>query len=969
MPELSRIESIFLAARERQSTLERIAYLDGVCEGDTELRTRVEVLLAAEPELGRFLEPLVSTIDFASSNTSDDAAEVAGRFIAGKYKLLERLAEGGMGEVWVAEQLDPVKRRVAIKLIKPGMDSRAVLARFEAERQALALMDHPSIAKVLDAGAVGVCDEPEKSATGKPPRVAYASGSSRPYFVMELVKGTPITQFCDERKLTTRERLELFVPVCQAIQHAHQKGIIHRDIKPSNILVALHDEKAVPKVIDFGVAKAIGQQLTEKTLYTAFGTLVGTPTYMAPEQATFNQLDVDTRSDIYSLGVVLYELLAGSTPFEAERLKKAALDEVLRLVREEEPPRPSTRLSTSAAKATIAAVRQSEPARLTKVLRGELDWVVMKALEKDRSRRYETANGLAMDIQRYLRGEAVLAVPPSAIYRLRKFTRRNKTGLAIVGMLLLLVVSVGAGVGVLRDRAARDAETVRAVMSQLDAAVQDRNRKSWSEARVAAERAGLLLGEGDDHADLRDRLRSLLNDINMVDRLERVRLDQSILKEEYWDHSSADPAYEATFREYGIDLMTLDEQRAAARIRDSVIWEELVAALDDWVWLIPRVAVARRERIRAVARMADPDEWRNRFREPATRGNRAALMDLAARPEVATLPPTSSVLLARALVSAGAGSTAAKVLAEAQRRSPADFWLNQQLAVVLRWRIRPPRYLEAAGYCRAAIAIRPNEAGIHAQLGSCLLAPEHVNEAIPAYQRAIELRPNYARPLHDLGQAMVMKGDWDQAISYYRRYLDKNPVPDDAAFAHYNLATAYRSTLARDKAMAEYRSALACAPKYAGARRELAFLLANCTDHRLRDLPQALAEADRAVQDAKDDAMCWLVLGAARYRTDDWKGAITALDKAAALQKGAERQSSGSVYIWLFLAMSCHRDGQPERARTNYVRAAEWMEQQHKWMEKTPIAKDELPRLRDEAVALLGINGALTSPPTPAPGN
>jgi eukaryotic-like serine/threonine-protein kinase len=299
---------------------------------------------------------------------------------------------------------------------------------------------------------------------------------------MELVKGTPITQFCDERKLSTRERLELFVPVCHAIQHAHQKGIIHRDIKPSNVLVALHDEKAVPKVIDFGVAKAVGQQLTEKTLYTGFGTLVGTPSYMAPEQATFNQLDIDTRSDIYSLGVLLYELLAGSPPFEPERLKKSALDEVLRLVREEDPPRPSQRLSTSETRASIAAVRQSEPAKLTKLLRGELDWVVMKALEKDRNRRYETANGFSADVQRYLAGEAVQAVPPSTGYRLRKFARRNKGPVLAAALVVLTLVAgvVGTSIG---------------LVQAADRAEGERRAKVTAEKRLAQIEKGIdLLG-------------------------------------------------------------------------------------------------------------------------------------------------------------------------------------------------------------------------------------------------------------------------------------------------------------------------------------------------------------------------------------------------------------------------------------------------------------------------------------------
>jgi serine/threonine protein kinase len=333
-----------------------------------------------------------------------------------------------MGVVFMAEQSRPVQRTVALKIIKPGMDTRQVIARFEAERQALALMDHPNIAKVLDAGT---------------------TDTGRPYFVMELVKGMPITKYCDDRHLTPRARLELFIPVCQAVQHAHQKGIIHRDLKPSNVMIALYDGRPVPKIIDFGVAKATGSKLTERTLFTEFGAILGTLEYMSPEQAELNQLDVDTRADIYSLGVLLYELLTGTTPLERKRMKATALDEVLRLIREEDPPKPSTRLSTTEGLPSIAASRGLEPTKLSGQVRGELDWIVMKALEKDRNRRYETANGFAADVQRYLADEPVQACPPSAGYRLRKFARRNKTGVfagtAIVTALVtgLAIASIG----------------------------------------------------------------------------------------------------------------------------------------------------------------------------------------------------------------------------------------------------------------------------------------------------------------------------------------------------------------------------------------------------------------------------------------------------------------------------------------------------------------------------------------------
>jgi serine/threonine protein kinase len=374
--------------------------------------------------------------------TVDEAPRERPGTVIGPYKLLQQIGEGGMGTVYMAEQTQPVQRRVAVKLIKPGMDSRQVIARFEAERQALAVMDHPNIAKVLDGGT---------------------TDAGRPYFVMDLVKGVPITRYCDDHRLTPRQRLELFIPVCQAIQHAHQKGVVHRDLKPSNVLVALYDGKPVPKVIDFGVAKATGQSLTDKTLVTGFGNIVGTLEYMSPEQAEINQLDIDTRSDIYSLGVLLYELLTGSPPFSRKELEKAGILEMLRLIRELEPSKPSIKLSTADGLPTLAANRGTEPAKLAKLIRGELDWIVMKAIEKDRNRRYETANGFAMDVQRYLANEPVLACPPSATYRLKKFVRRNLGPVLAGAALLLALVAgiVGTTWGLLRANRARLAEAQR----------------------------------------------------------------------------------------------------------------------------------------------------------------------------------------------------------------------------------------------------------------------------------------------------------------------------------------------------------------------------------------------------------------------------------------------------------------------------------------------------------------------------
>lgn len=448
---------IFEHALEIESPSEREAYLSEACSSDPSLKERIDRLLAAEAEVEHFLppNPEASTLPLPELSVDEEAGTVIGR-----YKLLEKIGEGGWGVVYMADQSEPVSRRVALKIVRLGMDSKQVIARFEVERQALAMMNHENIAKVLDAGT---------------------TETGRPYFVMELVRGIPITQFCDENKATTPQRLELFIEVCYAVQHAHQKGIIHRDIKPSNILVTMHDHKAVPKIIDFGIAKATQQKLTNKTLFTQFQQFIGTPAYMSPEQTQMSGLDLDTRTDIYSLGVLLYELLTGKTPLDAKELSKADYDEMRRRIREEDPMLPSTQLNSMNDEeiTTVANRRHVEPTRLNRLVKGELDWIVMKAIEKDRSRRYDTATEFALDVRRYVDLEPVKAAAPSKLYQMRKMIRRHRGAFAAAA---LIVVSLITGISVSSWQAVR---AMRAEVSADQAATVARQARQVAEENAA----------------------------------------------------------------------------------------------------------------------------------------------------------------------------------------------------------------------------------------------------------------------------------------------------------------------------------------------------------------------------------------------------------------------------------------------------------------------------------------------------
>jgi eukaryotic-like serine/threonine-protein kinase len=870
---------------------EQAAYLDEACGGDPRLRAAVEALLRARASDPDFLEQPAGSLagttgsvfsDRATATTDSIANEQPGIVLAGRYKLLEEIGEGGMGTVWMAQQQEPVKRLVAVKLIKPGMDSKAVLARFEAERQALALMDHPNIAKVFDAGTTE-------------PNGRTSVGLGRPYFVMELVKGVPITEFCDKHRLTPRQRLELFVPVCQAIQHAHQKGVIHRDLKPSNVLVALYDDKPVPKVIDFGVAKATGVQLTEETLHTSFGAVVGTVEYMSPEQATFNQLDIDTRSDIYSLGVLLYELLTGTTPLQKKRVREATLLEVLRLVREEEPPRPSTRLSTTEELPSIAANRGVEPKKLRGLVRGELDWIVMKALEKDRNRRYETANGLAMDVQRYLADEVVAARPPSTAYRLRKFARRNRAHLALATALGVLLLGAGAfawysdhHAAQRRTRLQLNAGAVAALLDQCEEALQaDRADRAAITLEAAEQRAA------DGGADnLAGRLRRCQTDLKLLRALDAINTFR-------WTwagggHPSdqlVTARWQAALADYGV---TQDEDRAeeaAERVNGSLVRDRLLTALDRWL------AMDRSAGVRAVLRSADPDPYRDAVRDAVVVKDRNRIADLAAQPEALEQPARFAAILGQ--LGAVPMERRRAVLESALRARTGDLELlmalgksyptyrpgaragsaNQPVRVPLGKSSpvqRPEGADERVRWYQAVVAAHPGNLAALNNLGVALLDQGKPDAAIASFREALRLDPKFPFAHVNLGVALWAKSDLDGAIAAYREAIRLDPK---YAFAHINFGSALWATGDPDGAIASFREALQVDPECAPAHNELGLALWDKGNSN-----GAIAAYREAIRLDPEYAEPHVNLGFALQSKGDPDGAITSFKEAIRLE-------------------------------------------------------------------------------------
>jgi eukaryotic-like serine/threonine-protein kinase len=869
----ARAKSLFLNASDIADPAERAAYLDRECGGDAELRARVEALLRANDAAPL---PLAEEVNGTGTYTPNDQNRTAdygdptalvGSVLAGRYKLVEEIGEGGMGSVFMAQQTEPVRRAVAVKVIKAGMDSKAVLARFEAERQALAMMDHPHIARVLDAGT---------------------TDGGRPFFVMELVKGTPITQFCDERKLTPRQRLELFVPVCQAIQHAHQKGVIHRDIKPSNVLVAMYDDRPVPKVIDFGVAKAAGQSLTDRTLMTGFGAVVGTPEYMSPEQASLNNLDVDTRSDVYSLGVLLYELLTGSTPVDRKSLGKAAVLEVLRIVREVEALRPSARLSTIDTLPTVAANRGTEPAKLSKLMKGELDWLVMKALEKDRTRRYETANGLARDIQRYLADEVVEARPPSAGYRLKKFVRRHPLELALAGTVVLLLLGGGTVAWWQSEQAAarretdlrrrledeqrsaadrarlgRNAEAVAALLGQCEEALRAHDA---AKAAVALDAARKRSAEGgaDEHAQRLGRLAADLALLRELDAIDQFRW--TWVANQFPDPEAVAARTREALGRFGADPDAVPADDAAARVSASLVRERIVTALDR------RLRQEGTAGLRAVLRRVDADPYRDAVRDALLDKDRAKFIELVGQTAALEQPPGFAAFLGDS--EAIPVERRRELLLAAVSRRPKDVALLMTLGTS--YTIKHRLWVnERLRWFQAALAAAPNNVAALNDVGAALSEADQVDEAIPYLRKAVALDPTVANAHANLGHALSRKGRRDEAIRHLRKAIALDPT---RAFAHDLLGSALQAKGQRDAAIECFQKAIAFDPDFAGAYNNLGVAL---TGKGRWD--EALACFEKAVALDPKDANAHTNLGNVLTRKGQVDEAITYCEKAVAL--------------------------------------------------------------------------------------
>ncbi len=821
---------IFHEARE-MAPEKREGYLVGACGKDLALRSKVEALLKADAEAGNFMAS--PTAGAAAQPEAALSQEQPGGQI-GRYKLLEQIGEGGMGTIWLAEQREPVKRRVALKIIKLGMDTKQVIARFEAERQALALMDHPNIAKVLDAGS---------------------TETGRPYFVMEYIRGVPILEYCDTARLDMRARLELFTSVCHAIQHAHQKGIIHRDIKPSNVLVTLHDGVPVPKVIDFGIAKATNSELTEKTLFTEHRQMIGTPAYMSPEQAEMSGLDIDTRSDIYSLGVLLYELLTGTTPFDAKALFESGYNEMLRAIREDEPHKPSTRVSSLGDTGTrTAQQRRVELKKLGLLLRGDLDWIVMKCLEKDRTRRYETANGLAADIGRHLDDQPVSAGAPSAGYKLRKFARRNRLQLIAAGSVLtaLLLATVGTSWGLVeqsrartaqvqrqleddqrtaaeRARKLRNAEAVDAFLGQCEAAL---HAGDASKARLALDAAHTRFAEGGAEADAA-RLARLDADLTLATELDAIDQFRWLWSnDQFAPMKAVVPRMREALAKFGVALDVAAVESAAAAVNASTVRERIVAALDWVLW-------ERRTRestagAHALLRRLDDDPFRNAIRDTFLgQGDpdQARFVELTNRPAALEQPPEFAAFLGD--FNQVDERRRVELLQAAALRRPKNLVVLMTLG---RLTFATPDPRDELRWCQSALAAAPANVAAYCNLGVALKTNGRLNEAIACDRRAIELDPRTAPAYLNLANALELSGQLEEALRNHRKAIELAP----GEFENYCcLGNSLSKNGRLDEGIATLRKAIELNPKHAEAHYNLGYAL------QLQGKPTAALESFR----------------------------------------------------------------------------------------------------------------------------
>jgi serine/threonine protein kinase/tetratricopeptide (TPR) repeat protein len=890
--QVARSKEIFLAAvklpQEEWST-----FLADACGADGDLRRRVQGLLDAHREARGFLG---DTAPAGAAPAGEPPITEGPGTVIGPYRLLEEIGEGGMGLVFAAEQEHPVRRRVALKVIRPGMDTRQVIARFEAERQALALMDHPNVARVLDAGA---------------------TDSGRPYFVMELIQGVPITFYCDHCEMPTRERLGLFVQVCRGVQHAHQKGIIHRDVKPTNVLVAIEDGRPVAKVIDFGVAKAIDQQLTHRTIMTGFAQIVGTPLYMSPEQAEMSPLALDTRTDVYSLGVLLYELLTGTTPFEGRQLGEAAFDEVRRVIRDVEPPTPSTRISALGERASaVAERRRTDPRRHFNEVRGDLDWISMKALEKDRARRYETASALAADVERFLGDQPVEACPPSAVYRLRKLIRRNRSAVAVAACLIAaFLVLVGSAGWIASDRASRRALLEREVSDAIDEAASSYRSDRVADAVAFAKRAEALLERGGASAELAGRVLQWRSALHTVVRLDEVRSETVREGDEGFDWADADAAYRELLGCHGVSPEMQNPAEVAARLRASAIREDLLAALDGWVLARSFIGAPGQDVLLDVARLADGDPWRNRLREAVGERDRDALLELARDEALPAQPAADILLLGRVLRELGEGPAAVEILRRAQRERPADFWIN----VTLGYSLEDSDPVQGAGFYRAALALRPTSFAAHLGLGNCLLEKGDLDGAIAVYRRGIALNPTRAKLHVNLGVALSKAGRHDEEESVVRRAIELQP---ELVQGHYNLAQNLYKTGRLDEAIPLYRRAIElmlAAPRDPAGDTHRALLyrpheqLGNLFMDQGK-IDEAIAEWRKAIEIRSDRAEPYIGITEALGKKGDLEGALAASRKAVELEP---RNAKAQYNLGVALA----GQGNPNDAAVAYQKA------------------------------------------------